>query len=221
MPLRCVVLILGLPSSALPALAAAAQRRCAAAAALRQRRPAQDPGRKWTGRALRRQRHGSGARTRDHDPERPAGNADAGSRDCANCPPPKHYDSTEVIKKSRDVDQSRVINTESVVEVPSEDEREQQAHRPRERDPQRRRDPAQPQDHREGNPLREARAGLSAPRSGASGCGSRPCLCPVVQQTPCGCPCSCGGGSHGGYAQAYAQTYVYAEPHAYARPTTQ
>ena len=37
---------------------------------------------------------------------------------CADCPPPKHYDSTEVVKTSRDVDQSRVINTETVVQVP-------------------------------------------------------------------------------------------------------
>jgi len=29
------------------------------------------------------------------------------------------------------------------------------------------------------------------------------------------------GGSHGGYAQAYTQTYIYAEPRAYARPSTQ
>jgi hypothetical protein len=39
-------------------------------------------------------------------------------RECADCPPPRHYDSTEVVKNSRDVDQSRVINTETVVEVP-------------------------------------------------------------------------------------------------------
>lgn len=38
--------------------------------------------------------------------------------DCANCPPPRHYDSTEVIKNSRDVDHSRVINTSSEVIVP-------------------------------------------------------------------------------------------------------
>jgi len=44
--------------------------------------------------------------------------ADAPVRECADCPPPRHYDSTEVIKNSRDVDQSRVINTETVVEVP-------------------------------------------------------------------------------------------------------
>ena len=40
------------------------------------------------------------------------------ARDCANCPLPRNYDSTEVVKNSRNVDQSRVINTESVVHVP-------------------------------------------------------------------------------------------------------
>ncbi|MCX7312722.1 MAG: hypothetical protein NTV56_13605 [Alphaproteobacteria bacterium] len=38
--------------------------------------------------------------------------------DCANCPPPRQYDSTEVVKNSRDVDNSRVINTQSEVIVP-------------------------------------------------------------------------------------------------------
>jgi hypothetical protein len=45
--------------------------------------------------------------------------ADARPQPCANCPQPRpHYDNVEVIKTSRDVDQSRVINTESVVHVP-------------------------------------------------------------------------------------------------------
>lgn len=45
--------------------------------------------------------------------------ADARSQNCANCPQPRpHYDNVEVVKTSRDVDQSRVINTESVVHVP-------------------------------------------------------------------------------------------------------
>jgi hypothetical protein len=39
------------------------------------------------------------------------------NEDCDNCAPPKTYDSTEVVKTSRDVDQSRVINTEEVVQV--------------------------------------------------------------------------------------------------------
>jgi hypothetical protein len=38
---------------------------------------------------------------------------------CTNCVAPRpHYDSTEVVQTSRDVDHSRTINTTSVVEVP-------------------------------------------------------------------------------------------------------
>ena len=36
-------------------------------------------------------------------------------RDCYKCPPPRNYDSQEVVKKTRDVDHSRVIETQSVV----------------------------------------------------------------------------------------------------------
>ncbi len=35
--------------------------------------------------------------------------------DCHKCPPPRNYDSTEVIKQTKDVDHSRVIETQSVV----------------------------------------------------------------------------------------------------------
>lgn len=52
--------------------------------------------------------------TGDNDP------ANAPSRNCPTCPQPRpHYDNVEVVKTSRDVDQSRVINTQSVVNVPS------------------------------------------------------------------------------------------------------
>jgi hypothetical protein len=51
--------------------------------------------------------------------------ADAGApaattppRECADCAPRKHYDEIEVIKNTRDVDQSRTINTKSEVVVP-------------------------------------------------------------------------------------------------------
>ena len=45
---------------------------------------------------------------------------DTRSQTCADCPPPRpHYDKVEVVKTSRDVDQSRVINTQSVVNVPA------------------------------------------------------------------------------------------------------
>ena len=35
--------------------------------------------------------------------------------DCYKCPPPRNYDSQEVVKKTSDVDHSRVIETQSVV----------------------------------------------------------------------------------------------------------
>ncbi len=49
------------------------------------------------------------------DDSRRAG--DAPSNDCSDCPPPKKYDSQEVIKNTRDVDRSAVINTTTVVPV--------------------------------------------------------------------------------------------------------
>jgi hypothetical protein len=36
-------------------------------------------------------------------------------QDCYKCPPPKNYDSQEVIKVTKDVDHSKVIETQSVV----------------------------------------------------------------------------------------------------------
>ncbi len=38
-----------------------------------------------------------------------------GQRDCYKCPPPRNYDSQEVVKQTKDVDQSRTIETQSVV----------------------------------------------------------------------------------------------------------
>jgi hypothetical protein len=38
-----------------------------------------------------------------------------GYNDCYKCPPPKNYDSQEVVKKTRDIDHSKVIETQSVV----------------------------------------------------------------------------------------------------------
>src|SRR5205809_2825727 len=38
-----------------------------------------------------------------------------GQRDCYKCPPPRNYDTQEVVKKTRDVDHSRTIETQSVV----------------------------------------------------------------------------------------------------------
>jgi hypothetical protein len=38
-----------------------------------------------------------------------------GRNDCYRCPPPKNYDSQEVVKTTKDVDHSRTIETQSVV----------------------------------------------------------------------------------------------------------
>src|SRR3569832_238705 len=38
-----------------------------------------------------------------------------GGRDCYKCPPPRNYDSQEVVKQTKDVDHSRTIETQSVV----------------------------------------------------------------------------------------------------------
>ena len=38
-----------------------------------------------------------------------------GYNDCYKCPPPRNYDSQEVVKQTKDVDHSRVIETQSVV----------------------------------------------------------------------------------------------------------
>ena len=38
-----------------------------------------------------------------------------GQRDCYKCPPPRNYDTQEVVKQTKDVDHSRVIETQSVV----------------------------------------------------------------------------------------------------------
>jgi hypothetical protein len=38
-----------------------------------------------------------------------------GQRDCYKCPPPRNYDSQEVLKKTKDVDHTRTIETQSVV----------------------------------------------------------------------------------------------------------
>jgi hypothetical protein len=39
----------------------------------------------------------------------------SGQRDCTHCPPPKHYDSREVVKSTKEVDHSRTVETQSVI----------------------------------------------------------------------------------------------------------
>ena len=43
------------------------------------------------------------------------GRGGSGYNDCYKCPPPKNYDSQEVLKQTKDIDHTRVIETQSVV----------------------------------------------------------------------------------------------------------
>jgi len=43
------------------------------------------------------------------------GGSRPGHNDCYKCPPPRNYDSQEVVKQTKDVDHTRVIETQSVV----------------------------------------------------------------------------------------------------------
>jgi hypothetical protein len=141
------------------------------------------------------------------------------ARDCANCPPPRHYDSTEVVKNSRDVDQSRVINTESVVQIPprtreinklviQENETRnvgvvQHNHRIIEKEIRYvRRAPVYQRPVHQYVPQYRAVQQVQT------------VLVPVAapQVSHCGCPCTCSGG-HNAYASASA--YVYQPGFAY------
>jgi len=143
--------------------------------------------------------------------------ADAPARDCANCPPSKRYDSTEVVKTSHDVDQSRVINTDTVVQVPPR-EREinklvihenetrnvgviQHNHRIIEKEIRyvRRAPVYRPPVHRYVPQYRVVQQVQTV---------LVPVVAPPVQN--CGCPCTCSGGHN-----AYASAYVYQPGFAY------
>ncbi len=139
--------------------------------------------------------------------------ANTPARECADCPPPRHYDSTEVVKNSRDVDQSRVINTESVVQIPprtreinkliiQENETRnvgvvQHNHRIIEKEIRyvRRAPVYRPPVHQYVPQYRAIQQVQTV-------------LVPVAapQVSSCGCPCTCSGG-HNAYASA--TTYVY------------
>jgi len=138
-------------------------------------------------------------------------------RDCADCPPPRHYDSTEVVKTSHDVDQSRVINTETVVQVPPrvkeinklvihENETRnvgviQHNHRIIEKEIRyvRRAPVYRPPVHRYVPQYRVVQQVQTV---------LVPVVAPPVQN--CGCPCTCSGGHN-----AYASAYVYQPGFAY------
>jgi len=138
--------------------------------------------------------------------------------DCSDCPPPQHYDSTEVVKTSHDVDQSRVINTDTVVQLPPrvkeinklvihENETRnvgviQHNHRIIEKEIRYvRRAPVYPRAvHRYAVPQYRAVPQVQTVLVSV--------VTPPVQN--CGCPCTCSGGHN-----AYASAYVYQPGFAY------
>jgi hypothetical protein len=143
---------------------------------------------------------------------------DAPARECADCPPPRRYDNTEVIKTSRDVDQSRVINTETVVQVPP---RTKEINKLIIRENETRNVGVIQHNHRiiEKETRYVKRAPVYRPAVRHYAPAHRvvqrvqTVLVPVVMQPVqnCGCPCTCG--SNGAYAQAYA--YAYGGGYAY------
>jgi hypothetical protein len=147
--------------------------------------------------------------------------ADAPARDCADCPPPRHYDNTEVVKTSRDVDQSRVINTETVVQVPP---RTREINKLVIHENETRNVGVIQHNHRiiEKETRYVKRAPVYRPAvhryAPAYRVVVQTVLVPVVTQTPCGCPCTCSG-SNGAYAQAYVTSggYAYGSGRGYAQ----
>jgi hypothetical protein len=129
-------------------------------------------------------------------------------KECADCPPPKHYDKIEVVKTSRDVDQSRVLNTESVVQVPP---RVKEVNKLVIHENETRNVGVIQHNHRIIE--KEIRYVKRAPvyrHHQAPAYRVQTVLVPVVvQQPPCGCPCTCSG--HG-----YAQQYVYGDGYSYS-----
>ena len=138
--------------------------------------------------------------------------ADAPARDCADCPPPKRYDSTEVVKTSHDVDHSRVIETDDVVQV-----------RPRVKEINKlviheneTRNVGVIQHNRriiekETRYVKRAPVYQHAVPAYRVVQRVQTVLVPVVVQPVknCGCPCTCSG-SHSAYAQAYVYDTGYA-----------
>ena len=133
---------------------------------------------------------------------------DAPPRECADCPPPKRYDSTEVIKTSQDVDHSRVIDTDEVVQTRP---RVKEINKLVIRENETRNVGVVQHNHRIIE--KETRYVKRAPvyRHPAPPVRVRvqtvyvPIVMPPVQS--CGCPCTCSG-SHGGYGQAYVYEQV-------------
>jgi hypothetical protein len=143
------------------------------------------------------------------------------ARECADCPPPRHYDSTEVVKNSRDVDQSRIINTESVVQIPP---RTREINKLVIQENETRNVGLVQHNHRiiekeiryvRRAPVYQRPAHQYVPQYRAVQ-RVQTVLMPVAapQVSSCGCPCTCSGG-HNAYASASASAYVYQPGFAY------
>jgi hypothetical protein len=136
---------------------------------------------------------------------------DAPARDCADCPPPKRYDSTEVVKTSHDVDQSRVINTEDVVHVRP---RTKEINKLVIRENETRNVGVIQHNHRIiEKEIRYVRRGpvYRRPAQQYAVRHVQTVLVPVAQPVQnCGCPCTCSGSN-----QAYASAYEYRAGYAY------
>ena len=139
--------------------------------------------------------------------------ADAPARECADCPPPRHYDSTEVVKNSHDVDQSRVINTETVVQVPP---RTREINKLIVQENETRNVGVIQHNHRiiekeiryvRRAPVYQRPVHQYVPQYRVV---QQTVLVPVAPQPvqSCGCPCTCSGSSHNAYG-AYAAAYTY------------
>jgi hypothetical protein len=147
------------------------------------------------------------------------GAVDAPVQDCSGCPPPKRYDSTEVVKTSHDVDQSRVINTETVVQVPP---RTKEINKLIVRENETRNVGVIQHNHRiiekeiryvKRAPVYQRPVHQYVPQHRTVQQVQTvlvPVAAPSVQN--CGCPCTCSGG-HNAYASA--SPYVYQPGYAY------
>ena len=133
------------------------------------------------------------------------------ARECADCPPPKRYDSTEVVKTSHDVDQSRVINTESVVQLPP---RVKEINKLIVRENETRNVGVIQHNHRiiekeiryvKRAPVYQSPVHQHVPRYRAVQQVQTVLVAVALQPVHnCGCPCTCSGGHN-----AYASAYVY------------
>jgi hypothetical protein len=206
------VLILGVTASAAAPLAGSRSEGCVNCSPVRQHYASEDVS-KATRDVDQPSVIGTSTRTpAEETTEYPNRSAGQSGGDCVNCPPPRKYDSIEVVKNTRDVDQSRVIDTDEVVQVRPkvkevnklvihENETRnvgvvQHNHRIIEKETRYvKRAPAY---HRPAPVHRVVQRVQTV---------YVPVMAQPVQN--CGCPCTCSG-SHAAYAQAYVYETAYA-----------